>query len=76
MNQIGHARKLSLPISRDHPGIRLKEWLALLLRIREAPGSNLGPETGCPDRFMMVFLSSFGYVKLGHTVFFRIIYIA
>jgi hypothetical protein len=25
------------------------EWLALPLRIREVPGSNLGPETGCPD---------------------------
>jgi hypothetical protein len=25
------------------------EWLALLLRIREFPGSNLGPETGYPD---------------------------
>jgi hypothetical protein len=25
------------------------EWLALLLRIRKVPGSNLGPEIGCPD---------------------------
>jgi hypothetical protein len=25
------------------------EWLAFLLRIREVPGSNLGPETGYPD---------------------------
>jgi hypothetical protein len=25
------------------------EWLALLLRIREVPGSNLGPESGYPD---------------------------
>jgi hypothetical protein len=24
-------------------------WLAVLLRIREVPGSNLVPETGCPD---------------------------
>jgi hypothetical protein len=24
------------------------EWLALLLRIREIPGSNLSPETGYP----------------------------
>jgi len=25
------------------------EWLTILLRIREVPGSNLGPETGYPD---------------------------
>jgi hypothetical protein len=25
------------------------EWLTLLLRIREVPRSNLGPETGYPD---------------------------
>jgi hypothetical protein len=25
------------------------EWLALLLRIRKVPGSNLGLETGYPD---------------------------
>jgi hypothetical protein len=25
------------------------EWLAPLLRIQEVPGSNLCPETGCPD---------------------------
>jgi hypothetical protein len=25
------------------------EWLTLLLRIREAPGSNLGPEIGYSD---------------------------
>jgi hypothetical protein len=25
------------------------EWLTLLLRIRETPGSNLGPETGYRD---------------------------
>jgi hypothetical protein len=25
------------------------EWLTLLLRIREVPGSNLGLETGYPD---------------------------
>jgi hypothetical protein len=25
------------------------EWLTLLLRIREVPGSNLGPETGYSD---------------------------
>jgi hypothetical protein len=35
------------------------EWLALLLRIREVPGSNLGPETGYPDRFFVVFLSPY-----------------
>jgi hypothetical protein len=35
------------------------EWLALLLPIREVPGSNLGPETGCPDRSFVVFLSPF-----------------
>jgi hypothetical protein len=29
-----------------------------LLRIREVPGSNLGPETGYPDwSFLVVFLS-------------------
>jgi hypothetical protein len=26
------------------------EWLTLLLRILEVPVSNLGPETGYPDR--------------------------
>jgi hypothetical protein len=25
------------------------KWLTLLLRIREVPGSNLGPEAGYPD---------------------------
>jgi hypothetical protein len=25
------------------------EWLTLLVRVREVPGSNLGPETGSPD---------------------------
>jgi hypothetical protein len=25
------------------------QWLALLLRIREVPGSSLGPETGYTD---------------------------
>jgi hypothetical protein len=25
------------------------EWLTFLLRIREVPGSNLGPELGYPD---------------------------
>jgi hypothetical protein len=32
------------------------EWWALLLRIREISGSNLGPETSYPDRFFVVFL--------------------
>jgi hypothetical protein len=26
------------------------EWVAHLFRICEVPGSNLGPQTGCPDR--------------------------
>jgi hypothetical protein len=34
----------------------LAEWLTLLLRIREIPGSNIGPEIGYPDVFV-VFLS-------------------
>jgi hypothetical protein len=25
------------------------EWLALMIRIRDVPGSNLGPETGYPE---------------------------
>jgi hypothetical protein len=33
------------------------EWLALPPRIREAPASNLGPETGYPDSFFVIFLS-------------------
>jgi hypothetical protein len=24
-------------------------WLTLLLHIRDVPGSNISPETGCPD---------------------------
>jgi hypothetical protein len=27
------------------------EWLTLLLRKWEVPGSNLGPDTGCPEVF-------------------------
>jgi hypothetical protein len=27
------------------------EWITLLFRIREVPCSNLGPETGYPERF-------------------------
>jgi hypothetical protein len=34
------------------PNVRA-EWLALLLCIWEIPGSNLGPETGYPDRFFV-----------------------
>jgi hypothetical protein len=30
------------------------EWLALLLLIREVPGSNLGPETDYPDSGLFV----------------------
>jgi hypothetical protein len=33
------------------------EWLPLLLRVRKAPGSNLGPETGCPVRGFSWLLS-------------------
>jgi hypothetical protein len=32
----------------DTPNVMV-EWLTLLFRIREVPGSNLGPETGYPD---------------------------
>jgi hypothetical protein len=33
------------------------EWLTFLIRIREVPGSNLGPQTGYPDwGFSFVFL--------------------
>jgi hypothetical protein len=35
------------------------EWLALLLRIREVPGSYQNPETGYPDRFVIIFLNPF-----------------
>jgi hypothetical protein len=31
------------------------EWLTLLLRFREVPGPNLGPETGYTDRIFVVF---------------------
>jgi hypothetical protein len=33
------------------------EWLALLLRIREVPASNLGSETGYPDYGFSLFSS-------------------
>jgi hypothetical protein len=50
------------------------EYLTLLLRIREVPGSNLDPETGCPDRDYMVFSVPPGKFrkrtsKLGHDHF-------
>jgi hypothetical protein len=32
------------------------EWLPFQLRIREVPGSNIGPDTCYPDRFFVVFL--------------------
>jgi hypothetical protein len=32
------------------------KWLELLLRIREVPGTNLGPETGYTDSFLVVFV--------------------
>jgi hypothetical protein len=34
------------------------EWLTILLRIREVPGLNLRPKTGCPEVFCG-FLHSF-----------------
>jgi len=34
------------------------ESLARLLHMREAPGSNLGPEAGYPDRLFVIFLGS------------------
>jgi hypothetical protein len=33
------------------------DWLTLLLRIREVPGSNVGLETGCPARGFSWFFS-------------------
>jgi hypothetical protein len=33
------------------------ELLTILLRIREVPGSNLGTETGYPERVFVVFHS-------------------
>jgi hypothetical protein len=46
-----------------------------MLLIREAPGSNFGPETGYPDRIFVHFLSPFRqmpgcYLTLGHDRFF------
>jgi hypothetical protein len=36
----------------------LIEWLAFLLRVRDTPGSNLGQETGYPDRGVSGFSQS------------------
>jgi hypothetical protein len=36
------------------------EWLPLLLRIQNVPGSNLGSETGCPEFFMVFSVSGYG----------------
>jgi hypothetical protein len=54
------------------PGVADKSS-ALLLRIREVQGSNLGPETGA-DRHIVIFLSPSSqipeqYLKLGHDRF-------
>jgi hypothetical protein len=38
------------------------EWLTLLLNIQEVLGSNLGPETCCPGRFLVVFPQPFDTV--------------
>lgn len=48
------------------------ELVALLFNIREVQGSNLGPETGIPDRYFMALLSPAiqileYYPKLGAT---------
>jgi hypothetical protein len=47
------------------------EWVATLLCIWDVPGSNLGPETGYPDRFSGVILITSRYIlayylKLDH----------
>jgi hypothetical protein len=39
------------------------EWLTLLLRIREVPASDVGPETSYPDRFSVAFLSPFRHMS-------------
>lgn len=33
------------------------EWLELLLGVREVPGSDLGPQAGCPAERVFVFFS-------------------
>jgi hypothetical protein len=46
------------------------EWLALLTRIREVPGSNLSPEIGYPDWGFRGFPQSLqAHLKLGHDRF-------
>jgi hypothetical protein len=53
------------------------EWLTLKLRILEEPGSNLGPETGWMEIFVVRFSPSrqmLGYcLKLGHIVSFHML---
>jgi hypothetical protein len=48
-------------------------WLTILLRFREVPGSNIGPETGHPE-VCVILLSPYRqmprkYLKLGHDRF-------
>jgi hypothetical protein len=38
--------KIQPPLSLSNDVVK---WLAILLRIRDVPGSHLGPETGYPD---------------------------
>jgi hypothetical protein len=49
------------------------EWLTLLIRIREVPGSYLGPETILTDPFVVYLRASRKYwdsaLKLGHDRF-------
>jgi hypothetical protein len=49
------------------------QWLTFLLRIREVPGQNLGPETGYPDWDLGGFHHSLQAnaegLKLGHDHF-------
>jgi hypothetical protein len=51
------------------------EWLTFLLHIREVPGSNLNPETDCPDTSITSFSSvppskyRDSALKLGHDRF-------
>jgi hypothetical protein len=37
------------PSASKGPNLIVAEWLELLLRIREVPGSKLGPESGYPE---------------------------
>jgi hypothetical protein len=48
-------------------------WSALILHIREVPGSNIGPKSGYPE-VLVVFLSPSRlmlekYFQLGHDIF-------